>query len=48
MGGVFAAAMRNRGIMTCDQTGHADLPHPALGQDVTLSPTEGRGFFSAN
>jgi hypothetical protein len=24
------------------RTGHADLPHPALGQDVTLSPTPGR------
>ena len=23
-------------------TGHADLPHPALGQDVTPSPTTGR------
>src|SRR6516162_6181741 len=24
------------------RTGHADLPHPALGQDVTPSPTTGR------
>jgi hypothetical protein len=24
------------------RTGHVDLPHPALGQDITLSPTEGR------
>jgi hypothetical protein len=23
------------------RTGHADLPHPALGQDFTLSPTSG-------
>jgi hypothetical protein len=23
------------------RTGHADLPHPALGQDVMLSPTDG-------
>src|SRR5262249_48466970 len=25
------------------RTGHADLPHPALGQDLTPSPTAGRG-----
>ena len=25
------------------RTGHADLPHPALGQDITPSPTPGRG-----
>src|SRR5689334_12686920 len=25
------------------RTGHADLPHPALGQDLTPSPTTGRG-----
>ncbi len=25
------------------RTGHADLPHPALGQDLTPSPTCGRG-----
>src|SRR5690349_19894159 len=24
------------------RTGHADLPHPGLGQDVTPSPTTGR------
>ena len=24
------------------RTGHADFPHPALGQDLMLSPTEGR------
>src|SRR6266581_1737116 len=24
------------------RTGHADLPHPALGQDLTPSPTAGR------
>src|SRR6202140_1824319 len=24
------------------RTGHADLPHPALGQDLTPSPTTGR------
>ena len=24
------------------RTGHADFPHPALGQDIMLSPTEGR------
>ncbi|MGC1890356.1 MAG: hypothetical protein WA709_30450 [Stellaceae bacterium] len=26
------------------RTGHADLPHPALGQDFTPSPTTGRGW----
>ena len=25
------------------RTGHADRPHPALGQDLTPSPTMGRG-----
>src|SRR2546423_12534947 len=25
------------------RTGHADFPHPALGQDFTPSPTTGRG-----
>src|ERR1700730_168859 len=25
------------------RTGHADRPHPALGQDLTPSPTRGRG-----
>src|SRR5437870_772925 len=25
------------------RTGHADFPHPALGQDITPSPTTGRG-----
>src|SRR6516162_9833620 len=25
------------------RTGQADLPHPALGQDLTPSPTAGRG-----
>src|SRR5437763_3001317 len=24
------------------RTGHADFPHPALGQDITPSPTTGR------
>src|SRR3954462_1234053 len=29
------------------RTGHADFPHPALGQDVTPSPTTGQEFFFA-
>ena len=30
------------------RTGRAGLPHPAPGQDITRSPTEGHGFFSAD
>jgi hypothetical protein len=30
------------------RTGHADFPHPALGQALMLSPTEGCGFATAN
>jgi hypothetical protein len=30
------------------RTGHADLPHPALGQGITLSPTEGRASLATD
>jgi hypothetical protein len=30
------------------RTGHADLPHPALGQDLTPSPTTGRCQVRSN
>jgi hypothetical protein len=33
---------------TLIEPGLADFPHPALGQDIMLSPTEGHGFSSAN
>jgi hypothetical protein len=31
-----------REVRRRDRTGHADRPHPALGQDLTPSPTRGR------
>ena len=30
------------------RTGHADLPHPALGQDITPSPTTRRAQFGSD
>jgi len=30
------------------RTGHVDLPHPALGQGITLSPTEGRASLATD
>ena len=30
------------------RTGHADLPHPALGQDLTPSPTTGHGHVGSD
>src|SRR6516225_5040824 len=35
-------SLLNMPAFTRHTTGHADLPHPALGQDVTPSPTTGR------